>query len=183
MREKEGPIKVAFVGTSCVGKTTLVESYRQGGIPRLAVVKEAARDYFTRNPQVKNRFSLAAQGNVQALALSNERQAHELGATRIVCDRSVLDAVAYVRSQGDFEGSRELLDRVKLWLPTYHYLYLLNPADIPYRPDNVRSEDEETRWGFHLAFIGMFEETGIPYELLSGSLDKRLRRVDKSLQL
>lgn len=181
--EQAKPLKVAFVGTSCIGKTTLADAYRARNIPGLVIVDEAARTYFTNNPQVQSRFSVAAQGNVQELALMNEQRAHRSGASRIISDRSVLDAVAYVRSQGDLEGSDLLLDAVRFWLPTYSGIFLLDPADIPYKVDSVRQEDEVTRDAFHQAFIHLFREEGIPYELLSGSVSARMRHVDQVLKL
>lgn len=183
MSERIGALKIAFVGTSCVGKTTLVEEYTKRGIPGLVITDEAARDYFTRNPAVADRFSMGVQGKIQALALRNEQIAHKSGASRIICDRSVLDAVAYVRSQGDVHGSRQLLERVRFWIPTYQNLLLLDPADIPYRVDSIRQEGEETRQRFHLAFLGLFQEGGINYELLSGTLVQRISRVNQLLKL
>jgi len=176
-------IKIAFVGTSCVGKTTLIEAYIGRKVPGLVVVNEAAREYFIRNPHVTDRFAVQAQGEVQALALKNEQSAHDSEATKIVCDRSVLDAVAYVRSQGDIAGSRQLLERVRLWVQTYHRFLLLNPVDVPYQTDSVRQEGEEVRLGFHRAFLEMFDDAGIQYELLSGTLEERVKRTDRLLEL
>lgn len=118
---------------------------------------------------------------MQALALQQEQKAHETGATIILCDRSVIDAIIYVRAHGDRAGATELLDRVKFWLPTYKIFLLLNPADVPYQTDDVRKEDEQRRQDFHTAYLEFFEESGIPYKLLSGTLDQRITRVDEIL--
>lgn len=183
MVEKEGVRKFAFVGTSCIGKTTILDHYRQrySDNPNVVFVEEAARVFFTENPSITDRFSVEAQGQVQALALQNEQVAHSSGATVIFCDRSVIDAVAYVRANGDKEGSEELLQRVTFWLPTYHKFLLLDPADIPYATDDIRQEDEVTRQQFHSAFVELFEEKQIPYELLSGTVDERMARIDELL--
>ncbi len=134
MAKRETPLKVAFIGTSCVGKTTLIEEYRTrfSNNPRFFIVNEAARTFFTRNPEVSNRFEKEAQSQVQVLVLEQEQKAHESGARVILCDRSVIDAVVYVRANGDREGAAELLNRVSFWPPTYSKLFLLNPADVPY---------------------------------------------------
>lgn len=182
MSEREQPIKVAFVGTSCIGKTTLVDEYRQrfsGNSSYGAVVEEAARTFFTQNPDVTDRFSAEAQGQVQALALRSEQDAHNTGARVILCDRSVIDAVVYVRANGDREGADRLLKGVEFWLPTYHRFLLLDPADVPYQIDDVRQEDEQVRQGFHNAFLEFFQESGIPFELLSGTVEERITRVDQ----
>ena len=91
--------KIAFSGTSCVGKTTLYEGYksRYESNPRYTFVEEAARIYFTRNSQipVSERFSFEPQSEIQDLAIEQEKRAHQTRAKVIMCDRSVLDAPAY----------------------------------------------------------------------------------------
>jgi len=184
MSEREAPIKVAFVGTMSTGKTTIWEHYQQkfSGDPTVAFVEEAARRYFTDNPHIVDRFAKEPQGKIQQLALDDEQKAHGSGAGIIICDRAVIDAVGYVRAHGDKEGSEELLKRVEFWLPTYDKFLLLNPADVPFVADEVRKEDEEKlRQQIHNTFVELFEETGIPFELLSGSLEERIARVDKIL--
>lgn len=183
MREHETPRKIAFVGTSCIGKTTIFEHYKQqfAGSPQVAFVEEAARVFFQDNPDVGDRFSAEIQGRVQALALQNEQSAYSSGARVVFCDRSVIDAVAYVKAHGDRDGSDRLLDNVAFWLPTYNKFLLLDPADVPYATDEVRREDADKRQQFHDAFVSFFAEKEIPYELLSGTLEERIRRVDEIL--
>lgn len=183
MIEQEQPRKVAFVGTSCIGKTTLLEYYRQrySGNSQVAFVEEAARVFFQANPEITDRFSEESQGKVQALALQNEQAAYNSGVKVILCDRSVIDAVAYVKAHGDPEGSDRLLDNVSFWLPTYHKFLLLDPIGVPYATDEVRLEDSDKRQQFHDAFVALFSEKEIPYELLSGTLEERISRVDEIL--
>lgn len=181
MPEREQPRKLAFVGTSCVGKTTLLDEYKRRS-PLVTIVEEASRKFFIQNPDIKKRFSFEVQGKVQQVALENEERAHGSGATIILCDRSVIDAIVYVKAKGDQVGARELFKRIEFWLPTYHKFLLLNPADIPYQKDNVRQEDEAERQEFHEAFINFFNETGIPYELLSGTMEQRIVKVDEIIK-
>lgn len=183
MLESAEQLKVAFVGTSCIGKTTLVEAYRKRDLSGLVIIEEAAREFFTLHPEVINRFSAGVQGQVQSLALANEQRAMLSGTSIIICDRSVLDAPAYVLSQGDVIGASELLARVRLWLPTYTRLFLLDPSDVSYQNDAIRQESEQERWGFHQAFIDLFTRNNISYELLSGTLEQRMRYVDQVLNL
>jgi nicotinamide riboside kinase len=175
--------KVAFVGTSCVGKTSLLEACHSKLGDEALYVNEAAREWFTLHPDVTDRFGVSAQGEVQALALQKEKKAHELVASHlgqysaILCDRSVLDAPVYVRSQGDNIGAQELLGRVQGWLATYGRIFLLDPADVPYAADDIRTEDEATRQLFHEAFLDFFDTNELAYELLSGSPDERFSQV------
>ena len=182
MTEQESARKVALIGTSCVGKTSIIEHFRNSGEEvKLAIVDEAATIFFTQNPDITDRFSEEAQGKVQELALKLEGDARVSGAKAILCERSVLDAVAYVWSQGDRQGAERLFERVAFWLPTYDKFLLLDPKGVPYKKQGTRQEDEEQRNQFHQGFLELFEEKQIPYELLNGSLEERVKRVDEIL--
>jgi len=171
--------KIAFVGTSCTGKTTLTEVYKERfqNNRNGAIVEEAARIYFTKNPHITDRFSMEAQSGIQEMIMEMERIAHEQDVQVILCDRSVLDSVAYLKAAGDHEGATELLERMKEWIPSYHKIFLLDPADVPYQQDEIRTETAEARQGFHDAFLSFFMEAGVEYELLSGTLEQRTARV------
>jgi|SRR3989338_9373310 len=174
-------IKIAFVGTSSVGKTSLLWEYkkRMKNNPSVAFVHEAARDFFENNPTVKKRFAKDAQEKIQSLMLKREKKAHGSGAKIILCDRSVIDAVVYVRSTEDKEGANELFEKIRFWLPTYRKFFLLDPVDVIYKKDKIRQEDKKVRQTFHKAFLEFFQELKIPYELLSGTIEERMAKVDK----
>lgn len=173
--------KIAFMGTSSVGKTTMLEAARKR-FPNAHFVTEAARDFFIENVNIVDRFSKDTQGRIQAIALEREKEAHQSGSRVIFCDRSVLDAVVYTRENGDSEGAEELFARIKLWLPTYHKFLLLDPKDVPYAQDEIRTESEEKRNSFHRVFIEFFEAKEIPYEILSGTLEQRFMRVKEIVE-
>ena len=184
MTEREVTRKIAFVGTMSIGKTTIFDHYRRkfSGDPTVAFVEEAARRYFRDHPEIVDRFAKDPQGEIQQLALSDEQKAHASGARIITCDRAVIDAVVYVRANGDRQGSEDLLKRVEFWLPTYHKFLLLDPVGVPFVADEVREEDEEKkRQHFHNVFIELFGEKKIPYELVSGTLEERIARIDEIL--
>lgn len=188
MTERNEQRKIAFVGTSSIGKTTLIEELKKkaerDNIRSFAFVPEAARDFFIahRNIPQSLRFSARVQGQVQDLQWGYECEAHDTDASNIISDRSVLDAVAYTRAYGDLKGADKLLAKVRLWLPTYSRILLLNPNDVPYETDDIRQEAEEIRMQNHEAFVSLFEERQIPYELLSGTLAQRLEHVNEVLK-
>jgi nicotinamide riboside kinase len=185
MQEREVVKKIALIGTSSVGKTETFESYRNrfGNDPRVTFVEEAARRYFKDHPEIVDRFAKEPQGEIQKLALSDEQEAHGSDAKIIFCDRSVIDAVAYVRAHGNKNGSEELFERVAFWLPTYDKFLLLDPSDVPFVNDEERKEKEEERNNIHSAFLELFSEKQIPYELLSGTREERYRRIDEILEV
>lgn len=184
MKRTAHPMKIAFVGTSCIGKTWLWEAFQKEceRLENVRFVHEAARAFFEHNPQVRNRFSFAAQARIQEIARSNEQIAHVYNPTVIFCDRSVLDAPAYIYALGNHEGADFLMQRVFAWVPTYTTIYLLDPRDVPYVTDDTRDESEEQRARLHEGFVALFDKYNITYQLLSGGKTERMRSVYTTIQ-
>src|SRR3989344_7576787 len=96
------PKKYALVGTSCVGKTTLVHKLSDllhkdlPGI-HIEVIEEAARIYFTYN-KTDQPFSYFHQLQIQTLAKLQEQMAYFKNPHITLTDRSVLDDIAYVKA-------------------------------------------------------------------------------------
>lgn len=173
--------KFALIGTSCVGKTTIIHSvekelYNEMPGIKVAVIDEAARLYFTHN-KTDLPFSFFHQSRIQNLARIQEEIAYFKNPDIILCDRSVLDAAAYVRSVGNIKFSKKLLEKEKHWLDTYDQFFLLNPNDIPYKTDSVRKEPREIRELFHKMFLKTLGETSLPYSLISGTKQQRTKHI------
>jgi predicted ATPase len=178
MADAAGGCKIAFVGTSGTGKTTLCEALAAD--PGVVIVPEAARQYFSENEVTpEERYSGEVQGAIQQLVVENEQMAlFKFGATkRYICDRSVLDAVIYAQFGGDLAAADRMLDYARSHIHTYTKLVLLDPRDIPYLPDPIRIETAETRMIIHDLFLRGLESERIPYELLSGPVGVRLEQV------
>lgn len=183
MQERETR-KIAFVGTCCVGKTTLMKNLRDkySGIQGIEFVEEAAREFFENNSPT-DRLSLDVQLQIQNKVLEKEQVAHGKNPLVIVCDRAGIDVAAYLRAAGNLEGSKYLLQTIKPWIRTYFMFALLDPRDVPYVQDAIRQEDEETREKIHLAFVELLEETFLPYTLVSGTVKERVKKVEEMLEL
>ena len=172
--------KVAFVGAGCVGKTTLFNRLKQeyDGQDDVLFVSESAREYFAQHDVPhETRLSYEVQKAIQTMAMEREQAAERLNPRLMYCDRSVADAAVYAVAYGDSEGGRRLLERVRRWVPTYTRMFLLDPADIPHVTDSERLEDDETRQHLHRTFVRFFALHDIRYDLLSGSLEQRLKSV------
>lgn len=173
--------KFALIGTSCVGKTTLFHALPAVLIkqnPKLLIksVPEAARLYFEKK-HARDRFSYFHQGRIQNLAKRLEKSAHAKNVDIILCDRSVVDAIAYLYAMGNKNGAKKLLQKVKTWLPSYTHLFLLDPKDISYAVDAIRDENENIRNMFHSAFMEVLSELDVSYTLISGTIKKRLEKT------
>jgi thymidylate kinase len=121
-------LKIAFVGTHGVGKTTLcyeLAAWMKKREARVDMVREVAR----RCPLPINReTTLDAQSWIlhtqiaEEIALANEQDV-------VVCDRSVLDNYAYLVHR---LGPQSVLDElVSHWMKTYTHLFKVPIVAVP----------------------------------------------------
>lgn len=175
------PKKFALIGTSCIGKTTLLmmlEEKLTSEKPKkkIAIVPEAARIYFSTR-KVRKPFSVTNQSAVQKLAKTQEELALQTNPDIILSDRSVLDAYMYVKALSGEDNAQPLLHRVKGWLPSYTHLFLLDPKGVPYQTDTVRKEQESIREQFHKTFVASLPKLAVSFSLIDGTLEQRLHKM------
>lgn len=175
--------KYALIGTSCVGKTTLLQELERElkkNFPRrkTVTVPEAARLYFGAY-KTKNPFSYNSQRNVQKLAHQLELYAQSLLPSYILTDRSVLDAGVYLHAMGDKAGSKKLLYGVRELIESYDYVFILDPKGVPYKTDGVRKETSTTRNRFHQSFLALVPQYTNRWKIISGTPKKRLQQMLK----
>lgn len=180
MSKENSPLKIAFVGTSCTGKTTLFERFRSeyADDGKIVFSEEGARAYFQENP-LPARFTVDIQRAIQERTITNEKKAHESNPTIIFCDSSTVDQTVYTRAFGDKKGSDELYEGISLWVPTYTKFFMLDPKDVPFENDDVRKESANERQNVHDTFVELFAEKGLIYDVLSGTVNERFQTVDK----
>ena len=131
------PLKIAFIGTHGVGKTTLC----YGLAARLKVrdvVLEIVHEVARRCPlPINERTSLAAQSWILHTQISDEL----IAAARhpvVICDRSVLDNYVYLLLAA---GDREpLASVVGTWMESYQLLVHV-PIVGRLSPDGIRAAD------------------------------------------
>jgi nicotinamide riboside kinase len=70
---------------------------------------------------------------------------------------------------------------VESYVPSYDHLFLLDPANVPYEQDEVRTETPEERMLIHNTFVRFFREHGIPHHVLSGTPEEKYTTVLESL--
>jgi nicotinamide riboside kinase len=181
-REQE-PLKIAFVGACCSGKSTLIDHFSQQykGNKQIAYVPEGAREFLSnQNPQELMQMDpFDIQKGIRRLTLQNEKTVHETQARVILCDSSVVDQVVYTRVFVGKKESEELYNEIGDWVGTYNRFYMLNPHEVAYQTDEVRTQTSEERQRIHDTFLEVFEEKGIGYETLSGTVEERFATVDK----
>jgi thymidylate kinase len=160
--EAETAIKVAFIGSHGVGKTTLcyelAAQLKRHGV-NADMVKEVAR----LSPLPINRkTSLDAQTWILMTQIAEEiRSASQ--ADVVVCDRSVLDNYAYMVLAC---GRQRWLERViNQWIKTYDLLFKVPIAGAP-AADGVRDTDEFFMRSIDQLVDALLLEKGIAHEKL-----------------
>jgi nicotinamide riboside kinase len=155
-------VKIAFIGTHGVGKTTLCYDLasvlkRQG--VHVDIVKEVAR--LSPLP-INQKTSLEAQTWILATQIAEEiRSASQ--ADVVVCDRSVLDNYAYmVLACGRQKG---LEGFVIHWMKTYDVLFKVPVSGAP-AADGVRDTDEFFMRSIDRLVDALLAEKKIPFHAL-----------------
>src|SRR5512140_3298425 len=133
-------MKIAFIGTHGVGKTTLcyelAAALKKGDLA-VELVREVAREC----PLPINRdTTLKAQAWILHTQIARELEA-EAKAEVVVCDRSVLDNFCYLkRAAGGEPIEKELEGLVRAWTGSYGALFRVPIVGDP-RFDGVRDTD------------------------------------------
>ena len=164
-RRRGRSLKIAFIGTHGVGKTTLCYDLaaalkRQDA--HVDIVKEVAR----LSPLPINRqTSLDAQSWILATQMAEEIRSDSQYEV-VVCDRSVLDNYAYLH----FACGRQrwLEGLVFRWMKTYDFLFKVPIlGDAP--SDGVRDTDEFFRRSIDQLVDRLLAQRHIPHERLPAS--------------
>jgi thymidylate kinase len=156
-------VKVAFIGSHGVGKTTLcydlAAALKRQGV-NVDIVKEVAR----LSPLPINRkTSLDAQTWILMTQVAEEiRSSSQHDA--VICDRSVLDNYAYmVLACGRQKGIERFVDH---WMRTYDLLFKV-PVSGAASADGVRDTDEFFVRSIDQLVDTLLEEKKIPHERLT----------------
>jgi nicotinamide riboside kinase len=167
-------LKVAFIGTHGVGKTTLCYDLA-GALKRedlsVDVVKEVAR----LSPLPVNRqTSLEAQTWILTTQVAEEIRSasrHQV----VVCDRSALDNYAYMAFAC---GRQKPVERfVRWWLKTYDLLFKV-PISGAASADGFRDTDEFFMRGIDQLVDTLLHEMKVPHETLpAGQRDQWVERA------
>jgi predicted ATPase len=162
-------MKMAFIGTHGVGKTTLcydlAASLKRQGFD-VDMVKEVAR--FSPLP-INRQTSLDAQLWILMTQIAEEIRSagrHQI----VVCDRSVLDNYAYlVHACGRQAALEPFLD---YWLGTYDLLVKVPLVSAP-SPDGVRDTDERFVRAIDALVDRLLEEKKVAHERLDAARRER----------
>jgi len=161
-------MKVAFIGTHGVGKTTLcydLAAYLKKRDVTVELVREVAREC----PLPINReTTFPAQAWILHTQMAWELQA-EAKSEVVICDRAALDNFCYMKRAGDGGAHEKALETlVCSWMSTYHLLVKV-PIVGTLRYDGVRDTDIAFQRDVDELVGRTLEDWNVGYVSLSGS--------------
>ncbi len=174
------PLRVAFVGTSGTGKSTLSRYVSERiGIPH---IEEQARvvssDMGTTLRDMRYRDPYLFQRKVLEYQFQRERDLSETG---FISDRSVFDPLVYLMRFTD--PTPMLVSRYRSIIFTYYsdnpytHIFYLRPGEFDPPDDGVRSLDRLYRYQVDGMFLMLLNSYSIPYRIITGTVDERYRKV------
>jgi nicotinamide riboside kinase len=135
-------MKIGIMGTHGCSKTTLalrMASQHKECCPgdRVGILSEIARSC----PWLLNE-NATWQAQAWLFHVQVAREIEESDRNDVlVCDRTVLDCLAYSKDCGFFGQVQSLMPYAREWLDTYDTIYFLRPNNTPISADGFRATD------------------------------------------
>lgn len=168
--------KVVFLGAMSSGKSTLTEALAKKYHTTFA--PEYGREYWT-NHQVDRRINLEAFDEIAKGHLKIEDEQIQNANQYFFVDTNAITTYNYAL---DYHNQApEFLTQTALENASRYDLFFLCDIDIPYDDTWDRSGDQK-RSVFQKQIIADLKERNIPHIVLSGSLNDRIKKVEKILE-
>lgn len=161
-------MKIAFIGTHGVGKTTLCYDLA-AALKRRDLTVELVREVARECPLPINReTTIKAQAWILHTQIAWELQAGAK-AEVVVCDRAVLDNYCYLKRAAPGDPHVKVLEElVRAWLPTYDALFRVPIVGDP-SFDGVRDTDLAFQHDIDALLLATLEEWNVPFVALDAA--------------
>lgn len=166
-------MRIAVTGTYCVGKTSVSDAI--GNMRNdISVVPEAARRFFSEHPEsIKQHRLYSVQHKISDLALQDLAIHHDT--PHVLFDRTPLDAAAYYLSlTGDKDFARVIASGS---IAKLDGIVMLSQVGVDLEDDGLRIPSLRARALFEEALDEMYRYGEIDYQVIHGSLDERIDKV------
>jgi adenylate kinase family enzyme len=168
-------MKIAFIGTHGVGKTTLTYELCTR-LKKLNLDVGYIEELARRCPfPINEDTSLEAQTWILATTITKEIELSRIY-RHTICDRSILDNYAYLFHK--FGHVTALYNLVRYWVGTYDLLIRVAINDAYLSPDGVRSVDRTFQSNIDEKIGLLLAETGTPF-VAYREMDEIVNRIQR----
>lgn len=169
--------RVAIIGAECVGKTQLAQRLAQT-LPGLWI-PEYLREFCERagrTPRPQEQAQILAEQRRREDEAIDRARAHRLD--WVLADSAPLVTAAY--SELLF-GDVSLHPAAIVHHACYQATLLLAP-DLPWEADGIQRDGPAVREAFHAVLLQRLQRSGLPFALIGGAGDERLRAASRALR-
>lgn len=169
-------IKVVFLGAMSTGKSTITEALAKRYNTTFA--SEYGRDYWAEH-QVNRRISFEAFNEIATGHIKREEIAFKSANKYCFVDTNAI--TTYMFALDYHNKAPELLQKIANENYKRYDLFFLCDDDIPYDDTWDRSGDQKRKI-FHKQIIGDLLDRRIPFIVLRGDLETRIKKVEEVLK-
>jgi len=164
--------RVALLGAESTGKSTLADALarRYGTL----WVPEYLREFVEVNarvPREDDQIAIARMQREREHVLAGDARVRDF----LFVDTTPLMTAVYSR----IYWGRVPADLLALEAAHDYAWTLVAAPDLPWVPDGLQRESEAVRQRVHAQLVAVLDARGIPFTLLTGELDARLRQVEE----
>jgi len=174
-------MKIILTGAQGTGKTTILNHYREKGMP---VITEVVRNLAKQGININEAGDAKGQ---EAIFAEYCKQFAEM--PEFISDRGLTDVTAYTMHLCDIgKLSPEYMELQASALDEFvhnhqDFIYFYFPIEFPVVDDGVRSMDEEFRQCIDNNILTLLQELDIPYVEVRGTVEERIAIIDKTIAL
>ena len=176
-------MKIAFVGTVSVGKTTLVNELAK--LPQFKDYKIATeRSKYLRDLGIPLNTDSTLKGQMIFAA----ERASELFNENLLTDRSIIDVMAFTKLAKSI-SNREKHDFKELFstlIPEYDFIFYISPEGVEIEDNGTRTTDSIYRDDIDYTinrYIELYEHKFKNFNRISGSVEDRIKQVLEIISL
>jgi len=169
--------RVAIIGAECVGKTELAKRLAES-LPGLWIPEYLREfcDRIRRTPRPEEQAQILAEQRLREDEAIARAQAQRL--EWVLADSAPLVTAAY--SELLFVDVT-LHEEAIVHHARYHATLLLVP-DLPWVADGIQRDGPAVREAFHALLVQRLQQSGLPFALVGGVGDHRLRAAARALR-
>jgi len=169
-------MKIAISGSQGVGKSTLMAKIEDMHIPeRYVFIKEIVRTLKNQGIKINRDADYFSQCKILEEHYKNTLRYESFITDRCAVDAFVYATYDYLNGKYTFEQYKQFENIFLECIRQYNIFYFL-PVEFEIEKDGVRDIDKQYQKEINDLFITIYKKYEIRYEILTGTIEERLRK-------